>query len=80
MLICIAGHGWYEEWGKPAVELRVGDVVNIPAGVKHWHGAASDSWFQHLALEVPGEDASTEWLESVDDEHYQNCEIRTQYI
>ncbi len=80
VLICIAGHGWYEEWGKPAVELRVGDVVNIPAGVKHWHGAASDSWCQHLALEVPGEDASTEWLEPVDDEHYQNCEIRTQYI
>ena len=53
MLICTAGHGWYQEWGKEARALNPGDVVNIPAGVKHWHGAAADSWFQHLALEVP---------------------------
>ena len=57
-------------WGKPAQELRPGDVVNIPAGVKHWHGAAPDSWFSHLAVEVPGEGTSNEWLEPVDDEQY----------
>ena len=56
--------------GKPAQELRPGDVVNIPAGVKHWHGAAPDSWFSHLAVEVPGEGTSNEWLEPVDDEQY----------
>lgn len=56
--------------GKPAQGLRPGDVVNIPAGVKHWHGAAPDSWFSHLAVEVPGEETSNEWLEPVDDEEY----------
>lgn len=70
ILVCVAGRGLYQEWGKPAQELRPGDVVNIPAGVKHWHGAAPDSWFSHLALEVPGEEASSEWLEPVDDGHY----------
>jgi 4-carboxymuconolactone decarboxylase len=70
MLVCVAGRGWYQEWGKPARALRPGDVVNIPAGVKHWHGAAADSWFAHLAIEVPGEDTSNEWLEPVDDDAY----------
>ena len=70
ILIATAGRGYYQEWGKPAVELKPGDVVNIPAGVKHWHGAAPDSWFQHLAIEVPGEGTSNEWLESVSDEDY----------
>ena len=70
ILVCVSGRGRYQEWGKPAQELRPGDVVNIPAGVKHWHGAASDSWFSHLAVEVPGEEASSEWLEPVDDEQY----------
>ena len=70
ILIATAGRGYYQEWGKPAVELKPGDVVNIPAGVKHWHGAAPDSWFQHLAIEVPGEGTSNEWLESVSDEEY----------
>ncbi len=70
ILICVAGRGWYQEWGKPARELHVGDVVDIPADVKHWHGAARDSWFQHIALEVPGEDKSNEWLEPVTDEEY----------
>ena len=70
ILVCVAGRGFYQEWDKPAQELRPGDVVNIPAGVKHWHGAAPDSWFSHLAVEVPGEEASNEWLESVDDEQY----------
>lgn len=63
ILICVAGKGLYQEWGKPAVELLPGTVVNIPVGVKHWHGAAPDSWFSHLAVEVPGENGSTEWLE-----------------
>ena len=70
ILICVAGRGWYQEWGKPAQELHPGDVVNIPAGVKHWHGAAADSWFSHLAVEVPGENTSNEWLEPVTDEEY----------
>ena len=70
MLICVSGRGWYQEWGQKARELHPGDVVNIPAGVKHWHGAAKDSWFQHLALEVPGEDGRAEWCEAVDEEQY----------
>jgi len=70
MLICVAGRGWYQEWGKPARELKPGDVVNIPANVKHWHGAAADSWFAHLAMAVPGEQTSNEWLEPVSDEEY----------
>lgn len=70
VLICIAGRGWYQEWGKPAQELRPGDVVSIPPEVKHWHGAAADSWFQHIALAVPAEGASAEWLEPVSDQEY----------
>lgn len=70
MLVCVAGKGWYQEWGKPARQLLPGDVVNIPANVKHWHGAASDSWFAHLAFEIPGENASNEWLEAVGEEDY----------
>ena len=65
ILICVAGRGYYQEWGKEARELRPGDVVNIPPEVKHWHGAAPDSWFSHLALEVPGEGCANEWLEPV---------------
>ena len=70
ILLCTAGKGWYQEWGKPAQQLHPGDVVKIPAGVKHWHGAAKDSWFAHLSVEVPGEEASNEWLEPVDDQSY----------
>ncbi len=73
ILICVAGTGFYQEWGKSARELHPGDVVNIPAGVKHWHGAAPDSWFSHLAMDVPGEDSSNEWLEAVDDAAYQEA-------
>ena len=72
ILLVTGGRGWYREWGKPARELHAGDVVNIPAGVKHWHGAAKDSWFAHLAFSVPGEDASTQWLEPVSDAEYSN--------
>jgi len=70
ILLCTAGRGYYQEWGKPAQELHPGDVVNIPPEVKHWHGAALDSWFAHLAVEVPAEGASNEWLEAVSDEDY----------
>ena len=70
MLICVGGRGYYQEWGKEAVELQPGDAVHIPAGVKHWHGAAPDSWFSHLAIEVPGENNSNEWLEPVSDKEY----------
>ena len=70
LLICVDGEGWYQEEGKPAQSLKLGDVVTIPAEVKHWHGAKKDSWFSHLAVEVPGEETSNEWLEAVDDEAY----------
>lgn len=72
ILVCVAGNGWYQEWGKPAQALKPGNVVNIPIGVKHWHGATQDSWFSHLAIEVPGEDTSNEWLEPVNDETYRH--------
>ena len=70
ILICVDGEGWYQEEGKPAQSLTPGDVVTIPAGVKHWHGAKADSWFSHLAVECPGENTSNEWLEAVDDSWY----------
>ena len=70
VLICTAGSGWYQEEGKDAVSLTPGAVVFTRAGVKHWHGAKADSWFSHIALAVPGEDTSNEWLEPVDDAHY----------
>lgn len=70
LLICTAGEGWYQEEGKPAVRLLPGMVITIPANVKHWHGAASDSWFSHIAAEVPGEETSTEWCEAVTDKQY----------
>ena len=70
ILVCVAGRGYYQEEGKPAQLLTPGDVVNIPPEVKHWHGAAPDSWFSHLAVEVPGEGASNEWCEPVTDEVY----------
>ena len=70
ILLCTGGRGWYQEWGEPARALKAGDVVNIPPEVKHWHGAAKDSWFAHLAVEVPGEGARNEWLEPVGDEEY----------
>ncbi len=70
ILVCIAGRGYYQEEGKTARELHPGDVVNIPAGVKHWHGAAPDSWFSHLAVEVPGENIKNEWCEAVSEDEY----------
>lgn len=70
ILICTAGEGWYQEDGKEPRELKEGDVVVIPQGVKHWHGAKKDSWFSHISLEVPGENSSNEWLEPVTDEYY----------
>lgn len=70
ILLCTYGRGWYQEAGKPGRELKEGDVVVIPAGMKHWHGAAKDSWFVHIALEIPGENARTEWLEPVSDAQY----------
>ena len=66
MLICVGGRGFYQEEGKDAVEMTPGTVINIPANVKHWHGAADDSWFSHLAIEIPGEETSTEWCEAVE--------------
>ena len=64
ILLVTGGRGYYQEWGKEPVAMKPGDCVNIPVGVKHWHGAAEDSWFSHLAIEVPGEETSTEWLEA----------------
>ncbi len=70
ILICVAGCGYYQQWDKPAILMTPGVCVNIPAGVKHWHGAAPDEWFSHLAVEVPGKNTSNEWLERVSDEQY----------
>lgn len=71
ILLVTAGRGYYQEWGEAPQELHPGDVVNIPAGVKHWHGAAPDSWFAHLAVEVPAEEGRTEWCETVDTDAYE---------
>ncbi|WP_434693727.1 carboxymuconolactone decarboxylase family protein [Hungatella sp. SB206] len=73
ILICVAGRGYYQEWGREVRDLLPGDVVNIPTGVKHWHGAAPGSWFSHLAVEVPGENAGNEWCEPVDAEQYRQA-------
>ena len=70
ILICTAGEGWYQEEGKDAVSLTPGTVIVIPPEVKHWHGAKADSWFSHIAFEVPGTETGNEWLEEVDDEAY----------
>ena len=75
VLICVSGKGWYQEWNKPAVPLTSGTVIAIPEGVKHWHGAAADSWMQHLAIhtqEQPG--ATNEWLEPVSDTQYNSLQ------
>jgi quercetin dioxygenase-like cupin family protein len=71
LLICTAGEGWYQEEGKDAVSLTLGTVITIPANIKHWHGAKADSWFSHIAVEVPGEETSNEWCEPVDDATYE---------
>ena len=71
ILLCVAGEGWYQEYGKSARSLKAGDVVEIPANVKHWHGAKKDSWFSHIAVELPGENTSNEWLEPVFEEEYE---------
>ncbi len=70
ILVCTAGYGWYQEEGKEAISLEPGKVITIPANVKHWHGAKKDSWFSHIAIEVPGEENSNEWCEVVSDEEY----------
>lgn len=70
VLICVGGQGYYQEWGKEAVKLQPGDTITIPANTKHWHGASKDSWFSHLAFEIPGENTSTEWSEPVSEEDY----------
>lgn len=72
MLVCVAGRGWYQQEGKPAVELLPGTVIHIPANIKHWHGAAKDSWMSHLAFELDGENTSNEWLEPVNETDYNN--------
>ena len=74
LLICTAGEGWYQEAGKPAVLLRAGTVITISPEVKHWHGARKDSWFSHIAVEVPGENTATEWCEPVRDAEYGKLE------
>ena len=72
ILVCVAGRGFYQEEGKEAVEMNPGDCINIPAEVKHWHGAAPDEWFSHLAIEVSGVDCSNEWCEAVSEKEYGN--------
>lgn len=74
ILLCTEGEGWYQEFGEKARKLKPGDVVIIPANVKHWHGAAKDSYFTHIAIEVPGKNQDNEWLELVSDEEYNKLE------
>ena len=74
ILLCTEGEGWYQEFGEKARKLKPGDVVIIPANVKHWHGAAKDSYFTHIAIEVPGKNPDNEWLELVSDEEYNKLE------
>lgn len=74
LLICTSGEGWYQEEGKDAIELKEGSFITIPPEVKHWHGAKKDSWFSHIAVEVPGEETSNEWCEEVSDEEYNKLE------
>ena len=75
MLIAIGGRGYFQEWGKEPIEMHPGDIINIPANVKHWHGAAPNSWFSHLAIEVDGEETSNKWLEPVSDEEYNKLQF-----
>ena len=75
ILLVTAGEGYYQQWGEPVRKLVPGDVVNIPPNVKHWHGATSDSCFQHIAIEVPGEECRTEWCEEVSDDYYNELEV-----
>lgn len=70
ILLCVGGRGYYQAWGEEPRELRPGDCVSIPPEVKHWHGAAKDSMFSHIAIAVPAENSSSEWLERVSDEEY----------
>ncbi|MCI9273273.1 MAG: cupin domain-containing protein [Clostridiales bacterium] len=74
ILLVTAGEGWYQEWAREPKKLKAGDIVHILAGVKHWHGAAANTPFQHLAIEVPGENCTTEWCEPVSDREYKNLE------
>lgn len=76
ILLATAGSGWYQAEGEAAVSLTPGSFVVIPAGQKHWHGAKADSWFTHIAIEVPGTNTSTEWFDAVDDEHYNNLTVQ----
>lgn len=71
ILVCVGGRGYYQVWGEDPIEMNPGDCVNISSGVKHWHGAAPNSWFSHIAIEVPGEEGSTQWCEPVSDEDYE---------
>lgn len=73
ILICVGGTGYYQEWGKPAQKLQEGDIVEIPPEVKHWHGAAPDCWFSHVAMEVQKGESSNEWCEEVSDEEYEKA-------
>lgn len=73
LLICVGGKGIYQEWGKHPILMEPGDSVTIPSNVKHWHGAIEDSWFSHLAIEIPGTASSNEWLEKVADAEYRKA-------
>lgn len=74
ILICTAGEGWYQEYGKNPVSLSAGMVITIPPEVKHWHGAKKDSWFSHIAVEVPGTNCRNEWCEPVSDAEYEKLD------
>ncbi len=80
ILVCVGGKGWYQEWGKEPVLMTPGSVVEIPLDVKHWHGAAKDSWFSHLSVMSRTVEGSHEWLEPVDDEQYEAVHQTQAYL
>ena len=69
-LIVTAGCGWAQRWGGPREEIRPGDVVWIPAGEKHWHGATATTAMTHIAIQEQLDGAAVEWLEHVSEEQY----------
>ena len=73
LLIATAGIGYYQEKGQPARRLFPGDIVEIAPGVEHWHGAAPDSWFAHIAITTNPQENATVWLSTVSNKQYEEA-------
>jgi quercetin dioxygenase-like cupin family protein len=70
-LIVTAGCGWVQHWGGPIEEIRPGDVISIPPGEKHWHGATATTAMTHIAIQEYLDGRAADWMEKVSDEQYQ---------